>query len=190
MTPPDATGASWRGSVLRSLRATARERDAVIRAYADALFPADGPIPISGSEAGAVEFMRNYLERSQPRQRLLVSLLIAASQLGPLLFGARRALFTRLTPAERQVFIAEGYASALYPRRVLVLTMRALLTMAYFAHDAVLAHVGMRHDRDPFGLDARAEPPAPKASEVRVKELVHDEPLSVGHGDDGLDGVA
>lgn len=138
--------------------------DATIRAYADALFPADGPIPISGSEAGAVEYMRHYLERSQPRQRRLVQLLFVACEWGPFVLGPRRCRFTQLTRVEQQTFIAQGFASPLYLRRVIVLTMRALLTMAYFANPDVLCAIGQRHDQDPFGLDV----PTPKASGERL----------------------
>jgi hypothetical protein len=152
--------------------------DATIRAYADALFPADGPIPISGSEAGAVEYMRKYLERSQPRQRRLIRLLIVSSELGPLLFGPKRKRFTQLSRAERQDFIARGYASRIYLRRVTVLTMRALLTMAYFANERVIAAIGQRHDADPFAVEV----PPPKVSGERLK--------AIPDRDEALDGVA
>jgi hypothetical protein len=152
--------------------------DATIRAYADALFPADGPIPISGSDAGAVKYMRKYLARCQPRQRRLVKLLIVTSELGPLIFGPRRRRFTLLSRSEQQTYIARGYASPIYLRRVIVLTMRALLTMAYFADDAVLRAIGQQHDRDPFANDV----PVPKVSGERLKNFVDE--------DDALDGVA
>lgn len=138
--------------------------DATIRAYADALFPADGPLAISGSEAGAVAYMQRYLERAQPRERRLIKLLIVASELGPLAFGPRRKRFTELSRHEQQAYIAQGYTSRIYLRRVIVLTMRALLTMAYFADERVLAAIGQRHDPDPFARDV----PTPKVSGTRL----------------------
>lgn len=157
---------------VRLLDAIAGESDQTVLAFADALFPPGGPIPISGSEAGANEFMRKYLAACQPRQRALVRLLIAASELGPLLFGPRRRRFTRLSEDERLVFLAEGYASPIYLRRVCVLTMRALLTMAYFADARVLEHIGMQSHPDPFSLDAA---PLPKVSETRLRGEPDDE---------------
>ncbi len=142
--------------------------DATVRAYADALFPADGPIPISGSQAGAVEYMRQYLGRCRPRQRRLIELLLVASEMGPVVFGPCRRRFTQLGPKERQTFIARGYVSPIYLRRVIVLTMRALLTMAYFANDEVLLAIGQRHDSDPFGHAV----PIPKASGERLRHVV------------------
>lgn len=167
-----------RALAVRLFRAVAGESDQTVRAFADALFPPKGPIPISGSEAGAAEFMRKYTAGCQPRQRRLVYLLITVTELGPLVFGPRRKRFSRLTQAERQAFIADGYTSRIYMRRVCVLTMRALLTMAYFANEQVLAHIGMRVDADPFGLDSA---PAPTVSETRLVGALDDQ---------ALDGVA
>jgi hypothetical protein len=158
--------------------------ETTIHAYAEALFPANGPIPISGPDAGAVEFMRQYLDRSQPRQRRLIRLLIEVSEFGPLLFGPTRQRFSRLALADRERYLAAGFVSPLYLRRITVLTMRALLTMAYFANDEVLTHIGMAHDPDPFGLGSEEfsgdsdgrdsgegdrEAPAPTQSEVRLR---------------------
>jgi hypothetical protein len=145
----------------RLAHAAASRRDAVIAAYADALFPARGPVPVSGGDAGAVRYMQGYIARSAPRARRLVELLVASCELGPLVFGPRRACFTHLSADEQRAYLAEAMASPLYLRRITVLTMRTLLTMAYFASDEVRFHLGIDDDPDPF-----AERFAPKHSSV------------------------
>ncbi len=137
-----------RGSIL------GRREQAFVAAAADAFFPAGGPIPVSGAEAGAVRYFDGYLRRSRRTQRFLMRLLFAFTELGPLVFGLRRRRFSRLTVAERLVFLAEAAQSRIYFRRVAFISLRALMTMAYLANDDVARTMGMVADLDPFGLRA------------------------------------
>jgi hypothetical protein len=110
---------------------TEREK-AVVAACADTTFPATGPIPVSGTEAGSVEYFEKYLGRLVPSKRFLIRLLILFIQFGPWLFGPRRARFTHLTQDERARYFQEMSVSVIYFRRVAFMAMRIILTFGYF----------------------------------------------------------
>jgi hypothetical protein len=158
----------------------------LIAAAADAFFPPDGPIPRSGAEAGCVAWFERYLGLSDRRQRLLIRAMLLFVQLAPLLFGPERRRFTRASPAARLAFLQRASTSRIYFLRVVFLSLRAMMTMAYLADEMVIAAIGMHADRDPFGLGdvpplERAPAPAPAASGVRLKG----EPAAVAEPDLG-----
>jgi hypothetical protein len=108
-------------------------KQAVVAACADTMFPPAGPIPISGTEAGLVEYVEKYQVALSPSRRVLMDMMFSFIQMSPCLFGPRRSLFTRLSPADR-LRVFEGMAkSPVYFRRVVFLSMRAIMTMGYFA---------------------------------------------------------
>lgn len=133
---------------------SAREQ-ALIVAVADAFFPQNGPIPVSGTEAGLVEYFDGYLRRSERLPRFMIRLLLIYSELSPLLFGPRRVRFTRLTRIERESALDEAGKSDIYFRRVAFISMRAVMTMGYLAHPSVAAAMRMKADADPFGIGDR-----------------------------------
>jgi hypothetical protein len=150
-----ASGAPERAMLSRSERA-------LVEAAADAFFPPGGPIPLSGSAAGAAPYLARYLARSGARERLLLRLLLHFTEWSPLAFGPRRILprwarFSRMPFAEQVRFLEQAGHSRLYLRRVAFLSLRALLSMAYLANDEVTRAMGARLDTDPFGLGARAQ---------------------------------
>ncbi|MSP26287.1 MAG: hypothetical protein EXR75_14255 [Myxococcales bacterium] len=129
--------------------------EALIRAIADAFFPAGGPIPISGTAAGIPAYFNGYLVRSATTQRFMIRLLIAYLELSPLVFGPRRARFTRLSFEERLVGLGESSTSRYYFRRVCFISMRALMTMGYLANSEVARHMRIELCADPFGFGDR-----------------------------------
>lgn len=145
----------------------------LIEAAANAFFPPGGPIPRSGVDAGCVAWFERYLGLSDARQRLLVRMMLAFVQHAPLVFGPERRRFTRASPAARIAFLKRASTSRIYFLRVVFLSLRAMMTMAYLADPAVMAAIGMRADTDPFGLGDRAPlervpPPTPVVSGVRL----------------------
>ena len=133
---------------------SAREQ-ALIGAVADAFFPPNGPIPVSGREAGVPRYFDGYLRRSGKTQAFLIRLLIAYTELSPLLFGPRRARFSRLAHAEQIAHLDGAFQSSIYFRRVGFISLRAVMTMAYLANDRVAAHMRMKSDIDPFRIGDR-----------------------------------
>lgn len=128
---------------------SAREQ-AIVEAAGNAFFPPGGPIPISGSEAGVVRYFDGYLRRSSRRQVFLMRLLFTFTELSPLVFGARRRRFTRLSRDEQIEHLREAFVSRIYLRRVSFVSLRALMTMAYLANAEVARSMRMVTDANPF----------------------------------------
>lgn len=162
----------WRAAPIGALGVGER---ALLRAAAEALFPSDGPISVSGVEAGAVPYFSRMLNRSQQRQQYLFRLLLVFTELSPLLFGPRWARFSRLSDEQRRQCFHAAANSRLYFRRIAALSLRALLTFAYFADERVARQLPIRSQLDPFGCAAEpafeeaAQVPAPAASHERLK---------------------
>lgn len=152
-----ALARSARGSGAPARVLSEKER-AIVAACADALFPAGGPIPISGTEAGLVEYMDTYVRRLDARGRFLVGLLLTFIELGPFVFGPRPCRFSRLSLAHRLAMLDGMAKSDIYFRRVAFLSMRTMLTMGYLSNPRVAAAMQMRIDPAPF---EHAASPAP-----------------------------
>lgn len=128
---------------------------ATLAAAADAFFPPDGPIPVSGTDAGAVRYFDAYLRRAPHTQRLLTRLLFAFTEYSPLWFGPVRRRFSRLSLQQRISFLDTAFTSSIYFRRVTFISLRTLMTMAYLSNREVARHLNMARDLDPFGIGTR-----------------------------------
>lgn len=149
-----------------------RER-AIVAAAADAMFPPGGPIPLSGTEAGAVGYFDAYVGRQAPAQRVLVRLMLTFVELSPLVFGPERGRFTTLDHPAQLRFLDGMAKSRIYFRRVVFVSLRAMLTMAYLADDRVARAMNMVADPDPFGLGAKRMATAePSGARLRADATV------------------
>jgi hypothetical protein len=123
-------------------RHLSRREVAFLHAAGDAAFPRGGPIPASGSDADVAGYADRWLGASRPRIRVLVRLLFFLVEHATLLFpapgwgGWRR--FTSLSPAQRIAVLDGWRRSRYFPRRLVFTSLRAILTMGYFAHPPVL----------------------------------------------------
>ena len=145
---------SYPPKLIHSAMLNAREQT-TLAAAADAFFPPGGPIPVSGSDAGAVRYFDNYLSRCRSTQRLLTRLLFAFTEYSPLWFGPHRRRFSRLSQAQRITFLDRANTCSIYFRRVAFISLRALMTMAYLANRQVAQHMNMARNTDPFGIGAQ-----------------------------------
>lgn len=123
-------------------RHLSRREVAFLNAAGDATFPRGGAIPASGSDADVAGYVDRWLAASRPRIRALLHLLFLLVEHATLLFpapgwgGWRR--FTALSP-EQRIAVLEGWRSSRYfPRRLVFTSLRAVLTMAWFAHPPVM----------------------------------------------------
>lgn len=130
-----------------ALRRLSSHEQAFVRAAADAVFPPGGALPISGTEAGAVAHVDRYVGSLSPRSRVLIRLLFFLLEHATLFFpapgwnGIRR--FSKLSPAQR-VAVLDGWGrSRLAARRTVFQSLRAIVTMAYFANPGVLRAMGL-----------------------------------------------
>lgn len=146
-----AVGLACRASAsgARSRALSVRER-AIVAACADALFPAGGPIPLSGTEAGLVEYVEHYVARTPRPLRPYMRLLFHFVELSPWVFGPRRARFTRLPQADRIAVLASMSQSCIYLRRVTFLSLRTMLSMGYLANEKVARAIGVACCATPF----------------------------------------
>jgi hypothetical protein len=142
-------------------RNLSRKEQAILAAAADALFPPGGPIPLSGTDAGAIPYLDAYVGRVDRTQRALMRLLFQAVEHGPWLLGPRFSRFTRLDAADRIVFLGKLAKSDLYFLRVVFLSLRVMLTMAYLANDDVARRMRIETNLAPFAPRASALPPQP-----------------------------
>lgn len=128
---------------------TAKEQ-AIVAACADTLFPAGGPIPLSGTAAGLVEYFDRYVGRLPDQQGVLIRLLLWFIEHGPWVFGPRPVRFTSLPERDRLRVLEAMRTSPIYFRRIAFLSIRTMLTMGYLAHPDVARAMRVKADRDPF----------------------------------------
>ncbi|WP_437878289.1 gluconate 2-dehydrogenase subunit 3 family protein [Sorangium sp. So ce513] len=152
-----ALARSARGSGAPARVLSEKER-AIVAACADALFPAGGPIPISGTEAGLVEYVERYVARTPRPLRPYMRLLFLFVELSPWVFGPRRARFTRLPQPDRIAVLASMSQSCIYLRRVTFLSLRTMLSMGYLANERVARAIGVACCATPFERRAAVSP--------------------------------
>ncbi len=129
----------------------------ILAALADAFFPPDGPIPVSGSDAGLVEYMDDYAKQLPAGPAKLVRLLVHFLEHAPWAFGPRRQRFSSLSLDDRIAVLERMRKSPIYFRRIAFLSMRTMLSMGYLAHPDVARQIGNTPNADPFGIGAREE---------------------------------
>lgn len=133
--PPRAFGFLMRGEA------------AFLAAASEATFPAAGSIPISGTDARIPEYVDRLLAASHRRVRIQMRMLFFLVEHATLFFpapghGGRRR-FSSLGLGQ-QVEVLESWArSSVWQRRLVFSSLRAILTLGYFAHPALLRHLGV-----------------------------------------------
>jgi hypothetical protein len=114
-------------------------------AAAEATYPAGGAIPLAGRDAGLPRYVDGWLKALPRRQRLLIRALFALMEHGTLVFaapgrgGLRR--FSSLTLDQRESVLRGWAESGLFPRRLVFMSLRAILTMGYLGHPTALRHL-------------------------------------------------
>jgi hypothetical protein len=128
-------------------RILSRRECATIGACADALFPSGGAIPPSGREAGVPAYTDRYLGVLPRPLRILMRMLFFLVEHATLFFPAPgRGGFRRFSSLseQQQVAVLESWRSSrLFLRRLVFTSLRAILTMGYFADPAVARGVGL-----------------------------------------------
>jgi hypothetical protein len=128
-------------------RVLAAREVAFLEAASEALFPHGGELPVSGREAGIPAWVDGYVALQPARGRLLMRLLFCLLEQATLVFAAPgrggRRRFSSLDPAQRVAALEGWQRSRFFPRRLVFTSLRAILTMGYFAHPAVLRGLGL-----------------------------------------------
>jgi hypothetical protein len=127
-------------------RISAREA-AFLDAAAEATFPGSGAIPVSGRESDVPHHTDRWFAVLHPRMRLLMRLLFFLVEHATLLWwapgprGWRR--FSSLSREQQRAALEGWSGSRLFAFRLVFVSLRAVLTMGYFAHPAVLRPLGL-----------------------------------------------
>jgi hypothetical protein len=114
-------------------------------AVAAATFPGGGAIPLAGQDAGLPRYVDRWLVALPTRQRLLIRALLLLMEHGTLVFAApgrggfRR--FSSLTLDQRESVLRGWAESRLFARRLVFMSLRAILTMGYLGHPKALRHL-------------------------------------------------
>ena len=131
----------------RPFQSLSRSEAAFLAAAAEATFPEGGEIPPSGLEADLPGYTDRLLMAAHPRMQLLMHLLFFLVEHATLFFPAPgRGGWRRFSAldAEQRATVLEGWrTSRLFPRRLVFASLRAILTMGYFAFPPVLRQLGL-----------------------------------------------
>jgi len=131
----------------RHYRRLGRGEVALISSAAEAMYPAGGPIPSSGLDADLPDYLERLMTASRLQTRILLHLLFFLVEHGTLLFptpgrGGMRRFSAQ--DVEHRVAALDSWAdSTLFIRRVVFTSLRAVLTMGYFAHPPVVRRLGL-----------------------------------------------
>lgn len=117
-----------------------RKEQAFLHASAEVFFPTGGSLP-SATDAGVVPYVDRTLADLPRRQRFLIRCLFVLLEHGSLIFGPVRRRVTRQTSAERLSTFRAWEGSDIYFRRLSFLSLRTLLTFAYFGDRTVFESV-------------------------------------------------
>jgi hypothetical protein len=131
----------------RNYRRLGRGEVALISSAAEAMYPPGGPISSSGLDADLPDYIERLMTASRLQTRILLHLLFFLVEHGTLLFptpgrGGMRRFSAQ--DVEHRVAALDGWAeSTLFSRRVVFTSLRAVLTMGYFAHPPVVRQLGL-----------------------------------------------
>ncbi len=123
-------------------RRLARGEVALLGAAAEAMYPPGGAIDCSGREADVPGYLDRFLDASHPRIRTLMHLLFFCVEHATLVLpapgpGGRRR-FSSLEPEQQVAALAAWSNGRWFFQRLVFTSLRALLTLGYFASPAVM----------------------------------------------------
>jgi hypothetical protein len=167
----------------------ARREAAFVVAASDAMFPAGGEIPESGTDAGIPEYIDGYVAAVPSRQKLLMRALFFLMEHVTILFpapgpGGRRR-FSGLSDEQRLGALEGWRTSPSYNRRMVFMALRSLITMGYFACPPVLQRLDLSPmDLVPPVVEADLLfPPAGRSRDAIRHTSLRPEPLAVEGAD-------
>lgn len=128
----------------------------IVAACAEVLLPAGGAIPVSGIEAGVVDYFDDVMARIPFTTRFLLRALLQFVERSPALYGPYRKPMTKLSPEKRSKVLGGLMNSRLYLLRTAFLGLRTVLTIAYFGSEEVNRAVGATPNLDPFAVHGEA----------------------------------
>ena len=129
---------------------------ALLEAAAEALFPAGGAIPQSGNDARVAAYVDRLVDAQGSRNRILMRALFVLMEHATLVFPAPGGIsgfrrFTGLAPEQQMAALDAWSDSRIFSRRLAFTSLRAMLTLGYFAHPPVLRALALA----PYAIEPR-----------------------------------
>jgi len=121
-----------------------RREFAILVALADAIFPKDNPLGLSGSEVRVPEYVDRMLARMPADKAAEFRAMLLLFEHGTLAFGLRARRFTELPQKAREKYLRRWEEARVYSRRMLAAGLKTLLGIGYFAHPDVKAALGIQ----------------------------------------------
>lgn len=129
------------------VKALAARELATVRAAARVIFPAGGAIEASGDSARVGQHTDRFVHAQNSSNRVLMHLLFFAVEHGTLVFPSHGpGRFRRFSDlrSDQQLAYLEGWRQSERPeRRLVFMSLRAIVTMGYFADPGVLRSLGL-----------------------------------------------
>jgi len=129
----------------RTFRHLRRAEAAFLSAVAEATFPEDGAVPLSGRDADLPGYVEHYFEVLHPGKRFQIHLLLTLFEQATIFFPAPGRLgFRRFSSLSggQQLAVLQGWAeSRFFLRRVVFTALRAVLTLGYLGHPSAARHL-------------------------------------------------
>ena len=119
---------------------------AFLKAVSDAVFPAGGEIPMSGSEADIPAYMDRYLSSLPARYRRFIRLLFFLFENATWIFSGTTAGFSALKGDRRQAYLEGWETSRFYARRMAAQGLKTLMCIAYLGNASVREAVGFQKE--------------------------------------------
>ena len=121
-----------------------RREFAILVALADALFPKENPLGLSGTEVRVPEYVDRMLARMPEDKSAEFRAMLLVFEHGTLAFGLRARRFTELPTRARERYLRRWEEARVYSRRMLAAGLKTLLGIGYFAHPDVQAAMGVQ----------------------------------------------
>ena len=119
-----------------------RRSGLILDAVIDTLLPAGGAFAVGGRDTALASDLWQYFAALHVRGPLGLELLLGVLEYGPFLFGPRRIRFTRLSPVEREQYLAGFEHSRLAPRRQLIAGLKLIAMLHFYDYPEARAAVG------------------------------------------------
>lgn len=113
----------------------------ILRAMAEAMIPHGGAFEPGADDVGVAEQIDGLLRYLQPDFRFGLRMLLRFLQISPV-FSMKFTTFTRMSLEDRIAYIQKWEDGRFYPRRTIILLLKALVCLVFYSDPRVEASLG------------------------------------------------
>ncbi len=134
---------AWIGLEDPSSQERFAERAALILdAVVDTLMPSGGAFAAGGAQTPLASDLWEYFRRLHGQGVAGLALLLQAIEYGPYVFGPKRTRFSRLSPDDRERYLAAFEGSRFAPRRQIIASLKLIAMLHFYDYPEVQDAVG------------------------------------------------